>query len=233
MVMFTVGREDMLPIIASYWPLWISLFLVICIVAACFTTITLELYARRQKENDDAKIKVSALSGIVSYTFKLPKLRLNAKGIGFEVKGQSGQETDAELDVKKAITKYRSMNEAIDIMKDFKSWFLALLRKIELSDWSWHSRAGTGEAMSAALTCGMLWSVKGLLFGTVSRYVKVVNTPSVTISPLYQEKWFSTEWSCKLKLKVGALLLASVYLLFHFSTLRRGISLWKAFVSKV
>lgn len=231
--MFTVGREDMLPIIASYWPLWISLFLLACLVAACFTTITLELYARRQKENDDATMKVSALAGLISFKVKMPKVRLNARGVGLEVKAQNGQEADAELDVKKAITRYHTRIEAIDILKDFKSWFLSLLRKVELSDWSWHSRAGTGEAMSAALSCGTLWSVKGLLFGTVSRYVKVTNSPNVTIQPLYHEKWFSTEWSCKLKLKLGSLLVASVYLIFHLSTLRKGVNLWRSLVSKV
>lgn len=223
----------MLPIIASYCPLWISLFLIVCIAAACFTTITLEIYARRQKENDDATIKISAFAGLISYTVKLPKVRLNSRGIGFEVKAKEGEEKDAELDVKKAITRYRTRVEAIDILKDFKSWFLTLLRKTELSDWVWHSRAGTGEAMSAALSCGMLWSVKGLLFGTVSRYVKVMNAPDVAIIPLFQEKWFSTEWSCKLRLKLGSLLVASVYLLFHLAALRKGVNLWRTFISKV
>lgn len=221
----------MLPF-ASYWPLWISLFLVAAIAAACFTTVTLELYARRQKENDDASIKVTMLVGLISFTFRLPKMMLNANGIGFDLEAPDGHEEQAELDVKHAITRYQLWADATMIIKDFKAWFLKLLRKVELSDWHWHSRAGTGEAMSAAISCGMLWSVKGLLFGTLSKYVKVMDLPNVSIEPVFQEKWFSTEWSCKLRLKLGSLLLASVYLIFHVAALRRGIVLWKALVTR-
>ncbi|MFC6332325.1 DUF2953 domain-containing protein [Paenibacillus septentrionalis] len=221
----------MLPF-ASYWPMWISLFLAAIIAVACFTTVTLELYARRQKENDDASIKVTMLAGLVSFKFKLPKMMMNKRGIGFNLSKPDGHEELVELDVKHAISRYQVWTDATMIMKDFKAWFLHLLRKVELSDWHWHSRAGTGEAMSAAISCGMLWSVKGMLFGALSKYVKVMDLPHVSIEPVFQEKWFSTEWSCKLKLKLGSLLLAVIYLIFHVTAIKRGIVLWKALVSR-
>jgi len=219
--------------LASYWPLWISLFFVALIVALCFTKIELRLYARRRKEDDDVKVKVIALFGLVSFTIKMPRLTINSRGIGFRVKGSDGETTKHELEVKEAITHYDILRVSIEVVKELKSWFIKLLAKVELSNWLWQSHVGTGDAMSSAMSCGLLWSAKGLLIGTISRYVKVMNSPIVGIQPHFQHKVFMTEWSCNVRLKLGSLVVASIYLLFHFAAFRKGLQLFKTLVSRV
>src|SRR5690606_24955674 len=135
-------------------------------------------------------------------------------------------------EVKEAITHYEILRESVEVVKELKSWFIKLLAKVELSNWLWQSHVGTGDAMSAAMSCGLLWSAKGLLIGTISRYVKVMNPPIVGIQPHFQHKVFLTEWSCNVKLKLGSLIVTSVYLLFHFAAFRKSLRLFKTLVSR-
>lgn len=219
--------------LANHWLLWTSLFVVVLVTALCFTQVKLELFARRKKEDDDAKVTISALFGLISYTFRLPQFRLNSQGVGIRLNMPSGDTSKHELEVKEAITQYETWIEAIEVVREFKKWFIHLLSKVELSDWKWRSYVGTGEAMSGALSCGALWSVKGMLFGTISRYVKVMNPPEVAIEPQFQYKVFTSEWSCTLKLKLGSLLIAAVYLLIHAATVRKTKHLWRTLISRV
>lgn len=219
-------------LLANYWLLWISLFFVALVAALCFTQVKLELFARRKKEDDDAKVTISVLFGFISYSFRLPQFRLNSQGIGIRLKKPGGDTTKHEVEVKDAITQYETWIEAIEIVRGFKAWFVKLLSKVELSDWKWHSYVGTGEAMSGALSCGALWSVKGMLFGTISRYVKVINPPEVAIEPQFQHKVFVSQWSCTLKLKLGSLLIAAIYLTIHAATVRKTKHLWRTLISR-
>lgn len=222
----------MLSFTVNDWLLWIGLFFIVIVAVLWFTDVNIELSARRRKEDDEAKAKLTALFGLVSFTFKMPQFRLNSRGVGFELNKPDGTDDKVELELKNAITQYQIWNEAISVAREFRQWFIKLLSKIELSNWKWRSAVGTGEAMSAAISCGMLWSAKGLLFGNLSRYVKVMNVPEVEIEPRFHQKIFETEWSCSLKLKAGALFVASSYLLLHATAFRKTRHLWRTLISK-
>lgn len=218
--------------LSNYWLLWTGLFLVALFIVSCFTKVKVELYARRNQTYDDVKIKVSLLKGLISFSFRLPKFRINKRGVGFSLIKPNADKEKYELEVDEAMSQYELWIEALEVIRHYRKWWRKLLSKVELSNWNWNSRVGTGEAMSAALSCGALWSIKGLLVGTISRYVKVMNAPQVSIQPLFQQKVFVTEWSCQVQLKLGVLLLAGLYLLSNITMLRKTKHMMRSIISK-
>lgn len=222
----------MLPIMSSYWPWWISLICVLSIAALMLLNVKIELFARREQEDDLAWARISILHDFIAYELILPKFKLNSRGIELDVQQQNGKHEEAELEIQRAITHIEAWTEAFHIIKDGKAWLLSLLRKVKLYKWTWHSRAGTGEAMSSAISCGMLWSVKGYLFGSLSRHVQVMDRPDVRIEPSFQQARFETRWSCIVKVKVAHLLVAGILLLFHIPSLKRSVHLWRMLVTK-
>lgn len=224
----------MLPWILNYWPWLLGLFFVAIIIAICLSTITIDCYARRRKDDDDIVIKITGFQGLLRYKLKLPMLNLTFKGLFVKREKQmyeAGHQTDTkssnEWDVDTAIQIYEEWTEALAVVRDLKGWIRKVLSNIQLTEWKWYSYVGTGDAMTAAMTCGLLWSVKSMLFGTLSQFVKVKEKPVVKIEPVYQTAFFATEWSCIVKVKVWHAIVASVYLLFSLASIKRGFRLWK------
>lgn len=229
----------MLPWVMSHWQWCLSLFFVGLIIAALLSTLTLNCYARRRKDDDYLTIKVTGLYGLINYTLKLSEFNLTLKGIfarrekkwkklGLKYKDH----TKNEWHVNTEIQKYEQWTEALSIVKDFKGWILKVLNYVQLTEWKWYSYVGTGDAMTAAMACGLLWSVKGVLFGTLSQFVKVKVKPIVKIEPIYEMAYFATEWSCVAKMKMWQVVLLVLYLIFSLTSLKRGIQLWRSLTAQ-
>lgn len=224
----------MLPWITSHWLWCLSLFFVALITIALLSTITLDCYARRRKDDDYLVIKVNGVYGLMNFTLKLSEFNLTLKGIFVKREKKwkklglkSKDQTTNEWNVNTEIQKYEQWTEALSLVKDLKGWIRKVLNSVQLTEWKWYSYVGTGDAMTAAMTCGLFWSVKGIIFGTLSQFVKVKEKPDVKIEPVYEVAYFATEWSCIAKMKLWQVVLAGLYLIFSLTSLKRGIKLWR------
>ncbi|RYL93781.1 DUF2953 domain-containing protein [Sporolactobacillus sp. THM7-4] len=96
---------------------------------------------------------------------------------------------------------------------NFKEW--RLLRKLTvqtiraikacetpyLSEFSWSTYCGIGEARGTAMLCGLIWSVKSALMMPFRE--KIVGMPRVEVIPLFQTEQFTSHLSCMITIKIG------------------------------
>jgi len=211
----------MLPWILSNWAWLVSLFVVLLLIAAGFSTLTFDCYARSRKDEDYILIKIIGLYGLFKFKIVLPQLESGKKT--FNAKKESDQpnnnveehNSSSEWDPDVAIAKYKQWYAALELVRSVKGRFKRVLRKGILTEWKWYSYVGTGDAMTTAMTCGLLWSVKGMIFGTLSGLVRVKESPVVKIEPIYQTSFFATEWSCLIQMKLWHALYSGIYIMYR------------------
>ncbi|WP_028400795.1 DUF2953 domain-containing protein [Ectobacillus panaciterrae] len=109
----------------------------------------------------------------------------------------------------------KSMGDIHTISKDF-------LRKVKVKKFLWRSHLGTGDAASTGILAGYVWSVKGMVTGLISHYMKLVKTPELDVVPVFQGKITTTELECMISFRVGQALLAGLKL-FRYIRKHRAV----------
>jgi len=204
----------MLPWILSNWAWMVSLFIVAIVIAACYSNLTFDCYARSRKNEDYILIKIVGLYGLFKIKIVLPQVGKVQQDSEISENKQSGR---WEWDPDVAIAKYQQWHAALQMVHDMRGRFKRVLSKGILTEWKWYSYVGTGDAMTTAMTCGLLWSVKGMIFGKLSGLVRVKESPVVKIEPIYQTSFFATEWSCLVTMKLWHALYTGLYIMFRIS----------------
>lgn len=216
----------MLPWILSNWAWWISLFIVVLVIVAGYSTLTIDCYARSRKDEDYILIKIIGLYGLFKFKIVLPQFELGKKM--FQNKAEkdnagtkgSDRRSQSDWDADVAITKYQQWHAALQLVRGMRGSIKRVLSRGILTEWKWYSYVGTGDAMTTAMTCGLLWSVKGMIFGTLSGLIRIKDSPVVKIEPIYEAPFFATEWSCIAQMKLWHALFTGTYLMFR-------IAIWK------
>lgn len=216
----------------SRWPLWIILIFAVLLLLVLFSTINIDCYARSRKNDNYVSIRINGIYGLFKYTIKLPRLgQLNSmifihrEKISENLKDEFDNASPKDWNADAAINIYKHWNDLLSLLLELKGWMREVLKKVELKEWKWYSYVGTGDAMTAAMTCGLLWSVKGMLFGTLSHLVKVKEKPVVKIEPIYQTAFFATEWSCVAKMKGWHAIVAGIYLAVRIASWKKKFNL--------
>ncbi|MCR8660340.1 DUF2953 domain-containing protein [Paenibacillus endoradicis] len=216
----------MLPWILSNWAWLVSLFIVALVIAACYSTLTFDCYARSRKDEDYFVIKIVGLYGLFKFKIVLPQFELGKQSLQVKKDSNASENTEDsqrgrwDWDADVAIEKYKQMHAALQLVHSMRGSFKRVLSRGVLTEWKWYSYVGTGDAMTTAMTCGLLWSVKGMIFGTLSGLLRVKESPIVKIEPIYQTSFFATEWSCLVQMKLWHALFSGTYLMYR-------IAIWK------
>ncbi|HIW33672.1 MAG TPA: DUF2953 domain-containing protein [Candidatus Paenibacillus intestinavium] len=217
----------MLPWILSNWAWWISLFIVAIVIVVGFSTLTFDCYARSRKDEDYILIKIVGLYGLFKFKIVMPQFELGKKTFqtsdgknDIDANKVNEHPSRSDWDVDVAIAQYKQWHAALELVRSVKGRFKQVLRRGILTEWKWYSYVGTGDAMTTAMTCGLLWSVKGMIFGTLSGIVRVKESPIVKIEPIYQTSFFATEWSCLVQMRLWHALYSGIYIMYR-------VTVWK------
>lgn len=210
----------MLPWILSNWAWLVGLFIVALVIAACYSTLTFDCYARSRKDEDYILIKIVGLYGLFKFKIVMPQFEFGKKSFQAQQDSEASenkQRGSRDWDPDIAIAQYKQWHAALKMVHDMRGRFKRVLSNGILTEWKWYSYVGTGDAVTTAMTCGLLWSVKGMIFGTLSGLVRVKESPVVKIEPIYQTTFFATEWSCLVKMKLWHALFTGIYIMFRIS----------------
>lgn len=78
---------------------------------------------------------------------------------------------------------------------------LHLTEKIRMSHFVWKTSFGSGDAGDTAVLCGLIWSTKSIVMPLIGKMIS--DQPRIEVVPLFQEKRFTSQFSCMMSLKAG------------------------------
>lgn len=203
-------------------------FVLLCIILILilFSSVRIGLYYKREENNDRIKIEIGLLNGLIPIRIKVPGLQASDKGITYQEKLQSSDNTINKekntftlQDLKEYHRKFQELLERIVGLQKIVKRFLAKIKIIKLT---WWSRIGTGDAAETGILLGLIWGIKGGLIMLLSHFMKIRTKPSVSIEPSFMQACLYTEFECILQFRVGNAILAGILFLIHLRKGRRA-----------
>ncbi|MBU5677530.1 DUF2953 domain-containing protein [Alkaliphilus sp. MSJ-5] len=182
-----------------------------------YSNLKIDINFTRYHEDDVITMNFTALYGIFRHTTKIPFVDL--------VKGQNEipaleVKTEVELgknerhigdnksivnihEIEKIINKYRSL------YIKYKTLITHIRKKLIISNISWVTELGTGDAAETAIITGVIWTIKlGLISLVCNRYNSL--DIFVNVVPNYNIKTFKTSIDCIFRIKLGHIINAGL-----------------------
>ncbi|UVI32347.1 DUF2953 domain-containing protein [Paenibacillus spongiae] len=217
------------------WLIGTGLFFLL-VVTALLSSLVFSAHVKRIGDNDHAELRVRGLFGLLQYHRELPDIRL--KGFMMEMKSETTEENIGDRNTdssKKNVNKdtiLKALEQSQKLLKETKGllgWVKTTLGHVRLTEWSWHTAIGAGDAMWTAMLTGTAWSVKTTAIGVLSQLVRLQANPKLSVVPVYQQPCFNTEWRVKAKIRLGYAIIAGFFLLRSSSNLKglkKDLFLW-------
>jgi hypothetical protein len=208
------------------WIFIIFASIVFTVVLVMFTTLYIELSFIHRNDNSDIQIKFRMFY-FLRYTLKIPlikldvkehavKIREEQKGIGTKKKRKK-KVTFAQL--KKQFKAYKDM---VVHVQSFYQIIQKFCSKIKISNMTWHSSIGLGEASSSAVASGALWSLKGVVLQLINTFFTLKGSPSISVVPLFQVMHSETRFTCMVSFKIGHAILVMLRVMKAWRKTRRS-----------
>jgi hypothetical protein len=174
-------------------------------------------------DDDEIKIKLKAIFGLLKYTIKIPLVKVDPDGPNIIIKEEKSLSETSEP---KEIDEKISPNDMLESIKDLKELtehvvhLNTIIRKflshVHITRFEWHSQLGTGDAATTGMIIGPGWTIKGSAVGIISSYMKLKSRPSLSIEPNFNQMSSKTMLSCMLHFRTGHAIVAGLRLLKYW-----------------
>ncbi|WP_243386046.1 DUF2953 domain-containing protein [Bacillus kexueae] len=204
--------------------LW-SLVIVVGIIILLFTSklkITFDFL--HDGDNDHIKIKFRTLIGLVRYTIDIPLIKVDKenqsivlkekKGAGSEGKQQSKDRT--KISPQDILDSLHDVNELARHVIGLHAIVRQFMRKVQIKRFEWHTHFGVGDAAHTGMLIGVAWSLKGLVLQCLTRYMKLTDSPRITVTPDFYRMVSNTSLQCMISFRLGHAILAGLRFIKHW-----------------
>ncbi|WP_273122824.1 DUF2953 domain-containing protein [Bacillus weihaiensis] len=180
-------------------------------------TITLDLY--HVDDQDHINIHLRAWNGLIKYTITLPFLKVDDEAniivkqehqIGEENSKNKVKDKKNKITPEEEVKALKDMNELLEHVVGLHKIVRRFLKKIKIKKFEWHSQIGIGDAAHTGLITGVAWTIKGATLGLVSDYMKLQTTPTITITPEFNQICSRTKLQCIFQFRIGQAILAGI-----------------------
>ncbi|MEH6940629.1 DUF2953 domain-containing protein [Bacillus sp. JJ722] len=194
------------------------IFLVICIL---FSKIKIRIHYYHGNDNDQLKIIIKALFGIISKKIDVPVIKVKKDSSSVVIKESTESNTNTEKQ-KKRITIQDILNsiddtrEIIAHIKDTYPIAKKFLEKVGVQQFQWQSAIGTKDAALTGKIIGAIWGAKGIAQAFVYKYLSVQCQPSYQVTPHFNRSLSVTDFRCILSVRMGYAILTAFKLVRHW-----------------
>ncbi len=215
---------------------WVAGAVAVLIFALAQSKINICLSFVHMEQNDEIRIDVRSLFGLIRYRYIVPLLRFQGWLEGLELateKANPNKQGHVDGDPKRKID-FDKIKEAIDKFRillhncfKFNQWFRRLLTRFHCTELNWKTSAGIGDAAETAVVVGTLWGLKTSLLGYIFRMIRLEAKPELQVMPVFNQNVFITEGVCRLHIRLWHLVSAGIQLLFRILKVKGGLRAWK------
>lgn len=203
----------------------IFLIILLLFVLLIFTNISITIDFAHLQDDDHFQLKIRALYGFIRYNYEVPVIKIDKEdfGILYEERSKGIQKNSQQVkkwtwpDIRQRIAEIkRLMRNIVNVSVIIKKF----LKTVKVQHLEWHSTVGVKEADNTAKLIGMIWSAKGLTIGMLSRYMKLMIRPDVSLMPSFQQPVSQTRFLCMFKVRAGNAILAGFKILKYWKGFR-------------
>lgn len=193
------------------------------LLSLCFFKLTIHIRYYHKKDNDDLKIEVRALFGIIRYKKTIPLIKIDEDSPSLVI------EEETEITGKKETmedTKQFSGSDLLNFLSNYQELLnhvvhfhrivRAFLAKLTIKNIEWSSIVGLGDAAHTGMVSGAIWAVKGSIIGMMSNYMKLRDMPKINIYPQFQGVASETLFSCMIQFRLGHAMMAGIKLVKYW-----------------
>ncbi|WP_163971654.1 DUF2953 domain-containing protein [Oceanobacillus halotolerans] len=173
----------------------VVLVILILIIILLFSTLTISIHSIYDKERSWLSLRV--------LLYKIPILQTN-----IDFKEQQDIGLLEEIEEKSFLEKLRFIYHQLQYMaklyvetKDILFQYLVANTFVHQLEWETH--IGTGDAASTGITTGGIWTIKGLILGVVIEKSNLLNKPTISVVPYFQQEYFHSRMKCMVSIRLG------------------------------
>lgn len=197
--------------------LWILAILLLIIIVALFTKVTVSVHYKKESDDHRVTIMIRALFGLFRYKREVPLLKEKSDEPGLEMKRNSSQPGSSSESAEKtslheedALSSVKDIKNIIEHVFNLKGIVLRFLKKIRIKQFEWNTVIGTGDAASTGVVSGAAWAIKGNIIGIISNFFTLHVHPKLAITPDFQRAIANTNLKCMIQVRVGHAILAGI-----------------------
>ncbi|MFD3445304.1 DUF2953 domain-containing protein [Microbacteriaceae bacterium 4G12] len=183
--------------------------IILIIILLCFlifiTKISLKLSVFYTLDEKHAVLQIR----VWFFRYTIDLLSFKKKG----AKEQQNKTTSQKMDESTFLQGFEKLSDFIKTIEDIHTMSKAFLHKVKVRELKWTSHFGTGDAASTGMIAGLIWTIKGMLVGLVSNYMKVTKRPELNVNPIFQGEAIVTHLECLVSFRVGQALVLTIALL--------------------
>ncbi|EOR23801.1 DUF2953 domain-containing protein [Niallia alba] len=193
------------------------------LVLLCFLKLTIHIRYYHKKDNDDLKIEVRALFGLIKYKKTIPLIKIDNDSPTLvmeeetEIKGKKDTTEETKQYSPSDLLNFLSNSkELLNHVVQFHRIVRSFLAKLTIRNIEWSSIVGLGDAAHTGMVSGAIWAVKGSIIGIISNYMKLRDMPKINIYPHFQGVASETLFSCMIQFRIGHAMMAGIKLVKYW-----------------
>ncbi len=214
------------------WVLLIIIIFCALLLLIVLTKLKVTIYVKHSQKDNDLKVKFSAWFGLLRYTIHVPLIKVDEDSPGVVIKHEEMSSVGNGKSTNK--TKKFTASTILKSMQDTKTLVERVvhlhkivkmfLKKVTITKLDWHTVFGIGDAAHTGIFIGTSWSIKGIVLGILSQYMKLKTKPNISVTPLFQQVYSETKLVCMIQFRVGHAMVAGIRLVKYW---RGGIPNFK------
>lgn len=188
-----------------------------------FMKITVIFDLKHIGDDDEIKIKLKAVFGLLKYTIKIPLVKVDPNGPNLILKeekkmGETSkpEEKNEKISPDDFLTSIKDVKELTEHIVHLHAIIRKFLKKVQVVKFEWRSQIGTGDAAATGMLIGPGWTIKGAAIAIISTYMKLKIRPILSIEPNFYQKSSKTILTCMLHFRTGHAIVAGLRLLKYW-----------------
>lgn len=202
--------------------LLIILAIILLVIYILISKLTIKIHYYHGDDNDQLKVTVKALFGLISKKIDVPVIKLKKDSPEVVVEEKSSNSADSErkkttlISFEDFFTSMKDTKKIIQHIKDGNHIIKHFLKRMIVRKFIWHSAIGTRDAALTGKINGAAWGVKGFAQMMLYKYFSVRCKPIYSITPHFNRTLSVTDFHCIITIRIGYAILTAIKLIRHW-----------------
>jgi hypothetical protein len=206
------------------WYVIIPIALILVFFIIFITKLSIKVVFVYTPGNQQCLVKVKAWFGIIHYTFDVFSfLEKKMKQKKYTESDEKEEEREEKEQKGRSFSEWMNLiPDLIKIAQDIHTMLKDFLRRVKIKKWTWTSQLGTEDAAATGVLTGFAWSLKGMVVGLATRYMKLKTEPELQIHPVFQGNIMTTQLECIISFRVFRAMIAG-WKVFQYVRKKRSV----------
>lgn len=202
------------------------LMLLVGLVSMMFLRVRFEVGYYRKGKDDQLKVEMTALWGLVRYKTEVPvidmdqyflkpflKLEADIEGVVSHPVDETGMIVKVPVAViLRKLPIY--LKNGISYLNRYQSALRRFCKSIRCHRLSWKTTIGLGDPAFTGMATGAVWSLKGFVYRVFRSNVGyMLKPPEFSVVPCFNDTCFKLDFNCIFDMRIGHIIIAGIQII--------------------